>query len=114
MIQKEVTDSPGQTSNPKEGLTLNFSRMNKILDINGKFFSKLFNDLNFQSPSYTEFNKDAVVQPGVKWIDLNSELEKKGIPLFWPIDPGRDAMFGGMISTGISNVWNKLIQFYKI
>ncbi|UZJ50706.1 hypothetical protein CBS101457_000026 [Exobasidium rhododendri] len=40
------------------------------------------------------------VQPGLGWQDLNEQLKERGSVLFWPIDPGPGAAFGGMLSTG--------------
>ncbi|KAF8991636.1 FAD-linked oxidase-like protein [Cyathus striatus] len=36
------------------------------------------------------------------WMDINETLKSKGIPLFFPIDPGPGATIGGMLSTGCS------------
>lgn len=52
--------------------------------------------------SVSEPDGEAVCQAGVKWEDLNEFLEKKGIPLFFPIDPGPGATLGGMAGTGCS------------
>ncbi|THH16068.1 hypothetical protein EW146_g4522 [Bondarzewia mesenterica] len=49
-----------------------------------------------------EANADAVVQAGVSWNVLNDTLKEKGIPLFFPLDPGLGATIAGMISTGCS------------
>lgn len=49
-----------------------------------------------------EEDGDCTVEPGVKWEDLNAELDRQGIPLFFPIDPGPGATIGGMIATGCS------------
>jgi FAD/FMN-containing dehydrogenase len=60
-----------------------------------------------------------VVQCGVDWMEINSTLKEKGIPLFFPVsvpyvalrhdqqqyeqlDPGPAATIGGMLSTGCS------------
>ncbi|KAK7681772.1 hypothetical protein QCA50_015119 [Cerrena zonata] len=49
-----------------------------------------------------EADSDLVCQPGAKWMDINAMLKKKGIPLFFPIDPAPGATIGGMVSTGCS------------
>jgi D-lactate dehydrogenase (cytochrome) len=43
-----------------------------------------------------ESEMDITVQPGVGWMDLNSELAGKG--LFFPPDPAPQAKIGGMVS----------------
>ena len=50
----------------------------------------------------SEADGDVIVQPGVKWEDLNAYLKEKGIPLFFPLDPGPGATIGGMCGTGCS------------
>ncbi|KAG8713942.1 hypothetical protein FRC08_012556 [Ceratobasidium sp. 394] len=65
------------------GICIDMSGMDAILHIN-------------------EADSDMVVQSGVKWEDINSTLEEKGIPLFFPLDPGPGATIGGMIGTGCS------------
>ncbi|KAI0769805.1 FAD-linked oxidase-like protein [Fomes fomentarius] len=65
------------------GISVDLSRMDKILDIH-------------------EADSDVVCQAGVGWMDLNDHLKKKGIPLFFPLDPGPAATLGGMLSTGCS------------
>ncbi|KAL5501751.1 DLD1_2 [Sanghuangporus vaninii] len=65
------------------GICVDMSRMDKILQIN-------------------EADSDLVCQPGAKWMDINESLKKKGIPLFFPLDPAPGATIGGMISTGCS------------
>lgn len=50
----------------------------------------------------SEADGDVIVQPGVKWEDLNSYLAEKRIPLFFPLDPGPGATIGGMAATGCS------------
>lgn len=64
-------------------ICIDMSRMNRILQIN-------------------ESDGDVVVQPGVEWNVLNSTLEEKGIPLFFPLDPALGATIGGIINTGCS------------
>ncbi|KAJ7162106.1 FAD-binding domain-containing protein [Mycena filopes] len=49
-----------------------------------------------------EADADLVCQPGVGWMTINETLRSKGIPLFFPIDPGPSATIGGMVSTGCS------------
>ncbi len=63
------------------GISVDFSEMNKVLDIRVA-------DL------------DVVVQPGVTRKQLNTELHGTG--LFFPIDPGADASLGGMAATRAS------------
>ncbi|MBT8455608.1 MAG: FAD-binding protein [Rhodobacteraceae bacterium] len=63
------------------GVTVDFSRMNKVLAINAE-------------------DMDCVVQPGVTREALNAELRASG--LFFPIDPGANAALGGMVGTRAS------------
>ncbi len=65
------------------GIVLDFSYMNKILDIREKDFQ-------------------ADVQPGVIYQDLNHSLRHKG--LFFPPDPGARATIGGMIGNNASGM----------
>ncbi|CCM02858.1 uncharacterized protein FIBRA_04970 [Fibroporia radiculosa] len=49
-----------------------------------------------------EDDGDLVCQSGVQWETINQTLKDKGIPLFFPLDPGPGATIGGMIGTGCS------------
>lgn len=78
------TSLEGSLSAPSSGsICVDLSGLDKIIAIN-------------------ESDADVVCQAGVTWNDLNETLKEKGIPLFFPLDPGRDATIGGMISTGCS------------
>ncbi|TBU40063.1 FAD-linked oxidase-like protein [Dichomitus squalens] len=65
------------------GICVDMSKMDKIIEIH-------------------EADSDVVCQPGLRWMDLNETLKKKGIPLFFPLDPAPGATIGGMLSTGCS------------
>src|SRR3546814_27317 len=71
----------GQINAPHGGISIDFSRMNHILEVNAE-------DL------------DVVVEPGVTREQLNTELRATG--LFFPIAPGPNASIGGLASTRTS------------
>lgn len=75
------TSLEGQYVATRGGICIDFGRMGKIIQLHKK-------------------DMDVVVQPGVKWEDLNESLAKEN--LFFPPDPGPGAMIGGMIGTGCS------------
>ena len=77
------TSTEGNPVPTQGGLVLDFTRMNKILEIRPR-------DLQ------------ADVQPGVLRKEVNRQTGKYG--LFFPVDPGADASIGGMIGNNASGV----------
>ena len=71
----------GNVSAVAGGLTINLTRMARILRVN-------------------QDDMDCVVEAGVTRLQLNRELRDTG--LFFPLDPGADATIGGMASTRAS------------
>ncbi|KAI0736753.1 FAD-linked oxidase-like protein [Fomitopsis betulina] len=79
-----ATSLEGNFRSPNVGaICVDVSGMDKILEIH-------------------EADSDIVCQPGAHWMVINDTLKKKGIPLFFPLDPAPGATIGGMLSTGCS------------
>lgn len=75
------TSLEGHTIPYNQQITIDFSLMDKILDVSAEDFL-------------------VTVQPGVTRSALNKVLKKHG--LFFPVDPGADATLGGMVATNAS------------
>ncbi|KAK6460458.1 hypothetical protein DFJ63DRAFT_326396 [Scheffersomyces coipomensis] len=77
------TSLEGHFFSTRQGVILNTSRMNKILDVHDE-------DL------------DCVVQAGVNWQELNQYLEPKGLMI--GADCGHGGLISGMINTNASGI----------
>jgi D-lactate dehydrogenase (cytochrome) len=77
------TSLEGQTLAPKGGCSVDFNKMKEIIELN-------------------EVDLDVTVQAGIGYIELNEILKARGVPLWFPLDPGPGASIGGMCGTRCS------------
>ena len=61
-------------SAPYGGISIDFINMDQILEVHAD-------------------DMDVVVQPGLCWSDLNQELARRELGLFFPIDPCKFSSF---------------------
>ncbi|KAJ3781534.1 D-lactate dehydrogenase cytochrome oxidoreductase [Lentinula aff. detonsa] len=84
VVYSGATSLEGHYSGVSPGsICIDMSGMDKILEIH-------------------EADSDLICQAGAQWEDINQALKDKGIPLFFPLDPGPGATIGGMVGTGCS------------
>ncbi|KAJ3854263.1 D-lactate dehydrogenase cytochrome oxidoreductase [Lentinula lateritia] len=84
VVYSGATSLEGHYSGVSPGsICIDMSAMDKILEIH-------------------EADSDLICQAGAQWEDINQTLKDKGIPLFFPLDPGPGATIGGMVGTGCS------------
>jgi D-lactate dehydrogenase (cytochrome) len=67
------------------GLVLDFSQMNRVLEVRPEDFL-------------------VTAEPGVLFTDLNRELNQRRTGLFFPPDPGAPASLGGMVANNASGI----------
>ncbi|GAQ91178.1 FAD/FMN-containing dehydrogenases [Klebsormidium nitens] len=75
------TSLEGHTMTPHKGVSLDFSKMKGIKQLNTR-------------------DMDVIVEPGIGWVELNEYLKPLGF--FFPLDPGPGASIGGMCATRCS------------
>ncbi|KAF9699962.1 hypothetical protein EKO04_001297 [Ascochyta lentis] len=75
------TSFGGCLTSTRGGICISFERMKHVVALH-------------------EDDLDVVVQPGLGWVELNDQLEDKGV--FFPVDPAPGASIGGMIAMSCS------------
>ena len=85
------TSFGGALAATKGGICISFERMKSTVAVH-------------------EDDLDAVVQPGLGWVELNEDLKERG--LFFPVDPAPGAKIGGMVcSASLSSILPSRIGF---